>query len=69
MGSEHGGDDGEETNGGGLDVNAEPAMSLAIESQDILQLTVTKTGLDVFKKLGAVSQTLNPFSSSQFIST
>ena len=54
MGAENG-TENEEENGGGIDVNAEPAMSLAVASQDIVQLTVTKTSLDVFKKLASVS--------------
>jgi len=46
-------------NGGGNDNNlgdsSEAAMSLSVESKDIMELTVTKTGLDVFTKLGTVS--------------
>ncbi|XP_022794312.1 vacuolar protein sorting-associated protein 13A-like [Stylophora pistillata] len=44
-------------NGGGgsssLDDNSEAAMTLAVKSKDELQLTVTKTCLDIFTKLGA----------------
>ena len=47
-------------NGGSTDDklgdSSEAAMSLAVESKDILELTVTKTCLDVFTKLGAVSK-------------
>ena len=57
MGSENGGNgNGDEDMG--LDVNVEPAMSLAIESKDDLQITVTKTGLDVFNKLASVRRRL-----------
>ncbi|EDO34505.1 predicted protein [Nematostella vectensis] len=48
-----GGENGEEPSAGGLDVNSEPAMSLVLESHDDLQITITKSGLDVFNKLGA----------------
>lgn len=37
-----------------LDDTSEAAMLLAVQSKDELQLTVTKTCLDVFTKLGAV---------------
>ena len=37
-----------------LDESSEAAMSLAVRSKDELQLTVTKTCLEVFTKLGAV---------------
>ncbi|XP_048586982.1 intermembrane lipid transfer protein VPS13A-like isoform X2 [Nematostella vectensis] len=54
MGDEVGaGENGEEPSAGGLDVNSEPAMSLVLESHDDLQITITKSGLDVFNKLGA----------------
>lgn len=39
-----------------LDDSSEAALSLNVESKDNLELTVTKTCLDVFTKLGAVSQ-------------
>jgi hypothetical protein len=56
MGNDSGGDsNGDEVSAGGLDVNVEPTMSLSIESKDDLQITVTKTGIDVFTKLGAVN--------------
>ena len=42
-----------------LDDSSEAAMSLAVHSKDELQLTVTKTCLDVFTKLGAVSTIIN----------
>ena len=38
-----------------LEDNSEAAMTLAVKSKDILEMTVTKTCLDVFTKLGAVS--------------
>ena len=47
----NGGSDSDSTN---LDDSSEAAMSLAVQSKDELQLTVTKTCLDVFTKLGAV---------------
>lgn len=46
-------------NGGNSDTsledNSEADMTLAVKSRDVLELTVTKTCLDVFTKLGAVS--------------
>ena len=53
------------TNGGSSDNNlsdgAKAAMLLDIKSRDILELTVTKTCLDVFRKLGAVrNKTVSP---------
>ena len=38
-----------------LEDNSEAAMTLAVKSRDILEMTVTKTCLDVFTKLGEVS--------------
>lgn len=38
-----------------LEDNSEAAMTLAVKSRDVLEMTVTKTCLDVFTKLGAVS--------------
>lgn len=46
----NGGSDSDSSN---LDESSEAAMSLAVRSKDELQLTVTKTCLDVFTKLGA----------------
>ena len=46
----------EDTDDSHLGDSPEAAMSLAVESKDILELTMTKTCLDVFTKLGAVSQ-------------
>ena len=48
---ENGGSNSDSNN---LDDSSEAAMSLAVRSKDELQLTVTKTCLDVFNKLGAV---------------
>ena len=47
----NGSGDSDDTN---LDDSSEAAMLVAVESKDELQLTVTKTCLDVFTKLGAV---------------
>ena len=47
----NGGDDSDDNN---LDDSSEAAMLVAVQSKDELQLTVTKTCLDVFTKLGAV---------------
>lgn len=49
----NGGSDSDSSN---LDESSEAAMSLAVRSKDELQLTVTKTCLDVFTKLGAVRE-------------
>ena len=46
---------GSDAEPGGEDAEPEPAMLLDIGSKDVLPLTVTKSALDVFKKLGAVS--------------
>lgn len=45
---------GGDNDGSNLDDSSEAAMWLAVQSKDELQLTVTKTCLDVFTKLGAV---------------
>ena len=45
---------GGESDGSNLDDSSEAAMLLAVQSKDELQLTVTKTCLDVFTRLGAV---------------
>lgn len=49
----NGGSDSDSSN---LDESSDAAMSLAVRSKDELQLTVTKTCLDVFTKLGAVRE-------------
>lgn len=68
MGSESGSDsNGDEVNGGGLDVNVDPSLSLSIESKDNLEMTVTKTGIDVFTKLGAVRKDLFFLSRQYFV--
>ena len=46
----------EDTDDSHLGDSSDAAMSLAVESKDTLELTMTKTCLDVFTKLGAVSQ-------------
>ena len=62
MGSDNGATESAGDEGDALpDVNSEPAMSLGIASKDKLQLTVTKSGLDVFNKLGAVCRSRGMF--------
>ena len=49
-----------DSNENNLGDSSEAAMSLNVESKDILELTVTKTCLEVLTKLGAVSQICHP---------
>lgn len=47
-------DDEVDSDGGGPPVLAPPKMIVTVVSNDVMQVTISKTSLDVFKSLGQV---------------